>query len=255
MLGTLRGFFSKLRPEPTHSPEGFPLVHRGFWYCGEWYSHRADEQRARRPWRSDHALWPIEGKVMLNFHWCYPQIQAGSDDRGLVDGLIPAMRLGDLVGLYEAGRARYLSGTGRHSDLAGWDDGKQVDLTFVRAVPVDQVPRLQEVPAEAPIDWKHVEVWSHHDPRRPGGDLIEENTYTRHWIDITVVVKGLGPYDRMSFGRRELRENPNTDEFPTIERVPEGRAPMEYAEEVGGILAYGTYVPKGFERTQKGHST
>lgn len=270
MLGALRKIFH--REPPTHSPEGFPLAPEWFWYTGCWSSHRYDELQAGRPWRSSHAPWPVEGKIMFNYSWCHGPIDAGQNGRGLVDTLIPAMRLGDLVGLYEVTDHRRMFG----SDRAMWDDGIEVQLGFVRTAPVTDVPRLQPLPADAKIDWEHVEIWSYHDPRvRVDGELVEENMYTSHWIDVTVVILGLGrEYVNMPWGRAEVpkadepilrakgnpstsgdpmrREGHESDERPLMKVIPEGRDPHEYAEEVGGIVAHGTYIPEGF--TRKGHN-
>ena len=73
-----------------------------------------------------------------------PNIDVIGNDRGLVDGLIPAMRVGDRVGLYEAMNPHYSQGMGRHSDWAPFDNGKYVDLHLRHVVDVSEVPSLQE---------------------------------------------------------------------------------------------------------------
>jgi hypothetical protein len=209
---------------------------------------------------------------MFHYNWCHGQINVGGSDHGLVDGLIPAMRLGDLAGLYEVTDERRMGG----SDRAMWDNGIEVALKFVKAVPVDRVPRLQPLPDDAQIDWDHVEIWSYHDPRMlPNQELIEENLYTPHWIDVTVIVIGLGrEYVNIPWGRATVpeadepvprehqepastgdpmrREGGQVDGRPIMELVPEDRDAHEYAKEVNGVVAYGTYFPEGFKRA--GHN-
>lgn len=272
MFAAIRRFFSKEAPwpeeEPTESPEGFPLKHRGFWYTGSWSSYRYDEQQAGREWRSDHVSWPVEGKIMFKYKWCAPQIPNGSDGRGLVDGLIPAMRLGDRVGLYEVTEQRRMPG----SDRGMWDDGIEVDLRFVKSVSVDQVPSLRGLPADAKLDWEHVEIWAYVEPELGvlGSHYVSENSYTSYWLDVTVVIVGFSrpvadmpwgraavpeadapvvrpPVDHVSEGH-PMREPHEIDLRPVMLPIPEGKDPHQYAHEMGGVVAYGTYVPEGFKR-------
>lgn len=272
MFGALRKFFSKGGPwpeeEPTESPEGFPLEYRGFWYTGSWVSHRYDEQQADREWRSDHVRWPVEGKFMFNYTWCRSQVHQGRSDRGLVDGLVPAMRLGDKVGLYKVINWHRMPG----SDRAMWDDGIEIDLEFVKSVPVAQVPSLQGLPVDAKLDWEHVEIWAFVDrnSRRQVAEYVAENRFTSYWLDVTVVIVGLSrPAWDMPWGRatvpeadtpvvrpladhasegHPMREPHEGDLRPVMLSIPNDKTPQEYAREMGGVVAYGTYIPEGFKR-------
>lgn len=127
-----------LKSKLSKRPEGMPASVKEYWYCGSWYMYRSDERQAGREARSDHIVWPVEGKFLFNFFKC-DILQHGNKD-GLVDGLIPAYRSGNLVGLYKVVSCRYR--TTSFYDGSMWDDGYNVDLEFVKAVPVVQVPSL-----------------------------------------------------------------------------------------------------------------
>ncbi len=133
MIKTLLNFL-KRKPK-THSSDGFLLRENDFWYTGEWMTHRYDECQAGRPWKSAEAPWPIEGKIAFNPYKCI-----GGDTSGLINGLIPAIRLGDNIGLYEA---KNLRRNNSGSDLAGWDDAMLVDLVFIRSCPVSIIEALR----------------------------------------------------------------------------------------------------------------
>ena len=100
----------------------FPSKIIGHWYCGAWYLHNDQP-------------WPVEGKVMFNPHIC--GFWNAKNSSGLVEGLIPALRRGDLVGLYRVESRYRIPGMG--SDLACWDDGRKVDLKLVKVVKGENV--------------------------------------------------------------------------------------------------------------------
>ena len=117
----------------------FPMSIKGHWYCGEWYmylsglrdngSHTGktlnpDPQRVESPARDRVAFNPFRTG------------HAGSDVSGLIDGLIPAIRIGQEIGLYRQVGNAYCKGYNAPSryDGASWDDGYHIDLRFVRSV-------------------------------------------------------------------------------------------------------------------------
>jgi len=61
---------------------------------------------------------------------------ASRDKSGLVDGLIPAMRIGEAIGLYAVVGDKYQ--TTAFYDGAMWDDGYHVDLRLVRVITAER---------------------------------------------------------------------------------------------------------------------
>src|SRR4051812_12707463 len=103
--------FSKLFYRPL-TKEGFPKAINGLWYCGAWYMDKSQKGLpCFNPWKT--AI-------------------IGADHSDCIDGLIPAMRIGDKIGLYIRVGKTYWGGGG--SDLASWDDGMKIDLKFVKSV-------------------------------------------------------------------------------------------------------------------------
>ncbi len=105
------------------------------WYCGAWYLYLGELR--------DNGLYhgtsmdpseivsPAMNRVAFNpWHTGH----ASHDTSGLIDGLIPAIRTGERVGLYEQVGNRYR--TTSFYDGAGWDDGYNIDLRFIRSIEV-----------------------------------------------------------------------------------------------------------------------
>jgi hypothetical protein len=99
---------------------------------------RSDSDQAGGEYRGAHYRWPREGVFIFNPH------ETIFKKRGLVDGLVPAFRRGDYVGLYRCEKTYYGQGMGSHSDWASWDDGKKTDWTLVRIVNQMEVPSCSE---------------------------------------------------------------------------------------------------------------
>ena len=128
MLGNL---FKK----KTHNKDGFPLIVKGHGYGIAWSMllHSQKEVEIKRGDTSESSkflpLSPAEGKVAFAHHnvGLY-----GSDKSGLVDGLIPAIKIKGKVGLYELVK-RYKRSSFT-SDPASYDDCMEVDLKFIKSV-------------------------------------------------------------------------------------------------------------------------
>jgi len=97
-------------------PRSFPMVVKDLWYCGMWATYKGDRK-----------VWPIEGEVIFDVTKVG---LTGKDDSGLVDGLIPAIREGDKVGLYRV--AAHQPPGNAFYDGAPWDNGYSVDLELVK---------------------------------------------------------------------------------------------------------------------------
>ena len=118
----------------------FPQFVQQHWYCGSWYMWLG-ELRDNGEYEGGNldpdpaVLMPFAtDKVAFNhFHMGVH----GRDGSMLIDGLIPAIRIGDRVGLYKASH-RYRKEN--FFDGAMWDDGYHVDLSFVRSIPMEDVP-------------------------------------------------------------------------------------------------------------------
>jgi hypothetical protein len=112
MKSFLTSFFRLFDASPI-SRDGFPKLIRNHWYCGAWYLHKGEEGvPVFNPFRT--------GLVR-------------DDTADLIDDLIPAYRIAGKIGLYKQVGEKYPYGCGG-SDLAPWDDGKAIDLRFVRSI-------------------------------------------------------------------------------------------------------------------------
>lgn len=111
--------------------KSIPKKIENWWAYGSWYMFRSDLY-PKKEYRSDYIEYPIEDKFMFNpFNTI-----GGSED--LIDGLIPAYRHKELIGLYSIGHGYYSSGTGSHSDWASWDNGKHYDLKLKKVITVEE---------------------------------------------------------------------------------------------------------------------
>lgn len=121
---------------------GFPVEVKGYWYCERWQNYQRHLARSvgseyfngwdkeRLPDSPmDHPS--VDGVMGFNPHRTGI---IGNDRSGLVDCLIPAIRIGDRVGLYRIVREPYYEFGGPHSDWATWDDGKHLDLRLAKTV-------------------------------------------------------------------------------------------------------------------------
>lgn len=132
-------FFRRLIAKAKgHGP--FPKEVKDLWYCGMWQTYRGKAHDEGREYRFHHTPWPVEGEVLFNHGRC---ALYNNDDRGLVDGLIPAIRIGDRIGLYKVVGYRK---AGFWYDGLPWDDGAKIDLEFVRTI------------NEMPDDWAGFDV-------------------------------------------------------------------------------------------------
>lgn len=116
----------------------FPRIVPEHWYCGSWYLYlsglREDgEYNGTSLDPPDMAVYATDVVAFNPFRTGH----AGGDISGLVNGLIPAIRIGHKVGLYQQVGRKYR--TTSFYDGAPWDDGYNVDLKFVRAIPVSEV--------------------------------------------------------------------------------------------------------------------
>ena len=116
----------------------FPRVIKGHWYCGCWYLYLGDlrdsgdysgttldPEDVSSPARID--VWPH--RLAFNpFHTGH----ARDDVSALVDGLIPAVRVADKIGLYKQIGRKYRDSA--FYDGAMWDDGYKIDLRFIRCI-------------------------------------------------------------------------------------------------------------------------
>jgi hypothetical protein len=123
MIAFIRNLFAKIK---GHAP--FPKEFKDLWYCGMWQTYREEAHNEGNEYRFQHTPWPVEGEVLFNHGRCDLY---NNDKRGLVEGLIPAIRFGDRIGLYRVvGHRR----GGMWYDGASWDDGANIDLEFVRTI-------------------------------------------------------------------------------------------------------------------------
>lgn len=100
----------------------FPRTVKRHWYCGAWHLHRGKE-----------------GRIVFNpFRTGF----CGDDTSELIDGLIPAIRVGDRIGLYKQVGQKYRETS--FYDGAPWDDGYMVDLRYVRSVRAAMVDKSTE---------------------------------------------------------------------------------------------------------------
>lgn len=116
-------------PEVLFMPEV-----KGYPYCIKLYMKNCDLNRRREDFADivNDLPYPLEGEFFFNWRKC--GFAAFSSKGHLVDGLIPAIRKGNLVGLYEVVNRYTPRGSG--SDLLAWDDGKVADLRLVRCIKV-----------------------------------------------------------------------------------------------------------------------
>lgn len=127
--------FSKLFKKKTHNKDGFPLTVKGHGYCIAWsiLLHSQKEVEIKRGDTSESdkfsRLSPAEDKVAFAHH----NVGFYSDDKsGLIDGLIPAIKIKGKVGLYElVDRYKRSNFT---SDPASYDDCMEVDLKFIKSI-------------------------------------------------------------------------------------------------------------------------
>jgi len=112
----------------------FPLKVKEYWYCGIWYMYLADLSSGGKKITSldpDDIESPVRDQIAFN-PWHIGLM--GKDSSGLIDGLIPAIRVDDKIGLYRQTCAPYQ--TKSFYDVAMWDDGCHIDMKFVRTIPV-----------------------------------------------------------------------------------------------------------------------
>lgn len=121
----------------------FPQTVDRHWYCGAWYTYICELRNSGlyhgtslSPDPCD-VLSPAEGRVAFN---PFRTGHAGSDTSGLVDGLIPAIRFDDRVGLYRQVGGKYHDQDQRFYDGAPWDDGYMINLEFAKWIPVWELP-------------------------------------------------------------------------------------------------------------------
>ena len=135
MFKALAKLFTK-NYAPPHD-QRFPLEIKKHWYCGCWYLYLSDLRKAGEydgtSLNPDEIRSPAEGKVAFN-PWRTDLIQS-NDESNLIDGLIPAIRFGNTVGLYQQVGYKYRETN--FYDGAPWDDGYLVDLKFVRTVEIN----------------------------------------------------------------------------------------------------------------------
>ncbi len=114
----------------------FPSEIKGHWYTGAWYMWQCDLNKFDLPAKSDKIVPFATGKKIA-----FDPFEVGliySHRNGnLVDGLIPVMMIEDMVGLYEPSKTYPRQEL--RSDLAAWDDGRKVDLTFKKSIPLNKV--------------------------------------------------------------------------------------------------------------------
>lgn len=140
----IRRMFTRARHGPGAE---FPRTVDEHWYCGAWYEYLAKlrDQGAYTGTTMDppEIASPANGEFAFNpWHTGH----ANPDTTGLIDGLVPAMRLGNRVGLYKQIGPRYR--TTSFYDGLPWDDGYFVDLKFVRSIALT-TPRGQSCKAAA----------------------------------------------------------------------------------------------------------
>lgn len=112
----------------------FPAEVLDYWYCGSWYMYLSELRDSgeytgttANP-ENDIVASPREGTKICFNPWRMGWLK--SDKSGLVEGLVPAIRIGDEIGLYRVVRGPYGGG----GCNASWDDGKYVDLKFIRCI-------------------------------------------------------------------------------------------------------------------------
>lgn len=111
----------------------FPNKVMGFWYSYEWWHWQHSLYKGGAPAaNADIAPFAV-GRLAFN---PFTTGLSRRDTSGLIDGLIPGMCVGNWVALYECSNRRP---NGSGSDLAPWDDGRYVDLTFKYTLPINEV--------------------------------------------------------------------------------------------------------------------
>lgn len=116
----------------------FPKKIKGHWYCGSWYLYLSD-LRDKGEYQGSN-LNPDEIKLPAENEVAFNHFRTGlsrNDTSWLVDGLIPAIRINDRIGLYRQIGSRYR--TSSFYDGAPWDDGYHIDLKFVKSVLVNSL--------------------------------------------------------------------------------------------------------------------
>ena len=124
----VRKIKSKLSP--------FPSKIEGHWYTGAWYMWQCDLNKFDLPARCDDIV-PFATGQKIAFNPFEVGLIYSNDRSGLIDDLIPVMMIDDMVGLYEPSKTYPRKEL--RSDLAAWDDGRKVDLTFIKSIPLDEV--------------------------------------------------------------------------------------------------------------------
>lgn len=103
----------------------FPKSIKGLWYCGMWFKDR------------NKFLFQEENTVSFNPHTTG---MLGRDTSGLINGLVPAVRIGNDIGLYRV--TRYSGAAHCHGNLPAWDNGEVVDLEFVKSMDILQAEQV-----------------------------------------------------------------------------------------------------------------
>lgn len=103
-------------------------------YCIKLYLKNCDLNRWNQSYVDtvNYLAYPLEGEFFFNWRKCGITIRSSSDH--LVDGLIPAMRKGNWVGLYKV--TKHYTPRNSGSDRLHWDDGMEVNLKLVRCIKV-----------------------------------------------------------------------------------------------------------------------
>ena len=116
----------------------FPKEVKGYWYCGEWYLHLSDLHDKglydMKRMNSDPAIVETPARDKVCFNHCRCGFTTFGDSSELIDGLIPAIRVDDKIGLYKQVGRQYCENN--FYDGAPWDNGMKIDLEFVRTVEI-----------------------------------------------------------------------------------------------------------------------
>jgi hypothetical protein len=118
----------------------FPRKIENHRYCYEWYSYVVELRQADRFLTDVKSIpFPVESRVLFDPWRCALGTKCES---GLIDGLIPAIRLGNYIGLYRITSDVRITDNTYHP--RSWDDGHIVSLSFVKRVRVPVVkPKLK----------------------------------------------------------------------------------------------------------------
>ncbi len=111
----------------------FPLKVIKYWYTGRWYLYRSDLNDKGLEARSDYVEYPIEGMFMFNPYKCGLCGHDNDSKNGLIEGLVPAYKEGNKIGLYKLVK-QYSSNCG--SDRLDWDNGMYADFVLVKIIKV-----------------------------------------------------------------------------------------------------------------------